>query len=163
MLNFKIYEEWIIMNSYNILNESDNIKYVYFMIKSVLNKGLDGATFDMFKKSNKDMDGLFTVLCKLIGNKITVDITVNKQSENKKDSHKEKKTVKQNIVKSDDSDDDFHDANNNDKSESEESTNEHSENYNSGDDSDGVYKKAMKNTQIRTTRRILKGGKMLLK
>jgi hypothetical protein len=108
------------------------------------------------------MDGLFSILCKLIGNKIIVNITVNKQSESKKDLHKEKKIIKHTTVKSDDSDDDFQDANNN-KIESEESTNEHSENYNSNDDSDGVYKKAMKNTQIRTVRRIKKGGDILFK
>jgi hypothetical protein len=169
---YNIYDNWINMNSHYILNESYDIQYLYYMIKLVLKKKtcdrltniVDITTFDMFKISNKDMDGLFSILCKLIGNKITVKLTEIKQSESKNDSHKEKKTDKQNIMKSYESyesDEDFQDAHNN--SESEESTNEHSENYNSNDDSDGVYKKAMKNTQIRTVRRIKKGGDILFK
>ena len=56
--------------------------------------------------------------------------------------------------------DEFLDATEGEKTEIDDEISEKSDNYNDSDDSDTVFRKATKNTSVRTTRRVNKGSKV---
>lgn len=161
-----IYIDWIDNNSYNILNETDEIQYLYYIIRALLSDKnsykksyKESITLVSFKSYKKDMDELFSILCKLIGKKDSI-----KEDLINKDSNKViKKIIKNTLVEEDSSsDDNFHEVSNDnsENSGSENSGSENSEDYNSNDDSDIVYKKAIKNVKIRTTQRTNIGSRI---
>ena len=161
--NFKrIYVYWITLNSVNILQETDEIKYIMFQINDFVASLFQGANeFNNFKQDMNNIKNLYNLLTKLIGKKTTniidqfIDFNQVKQTINEN----VKKTKKDKLI--DMTDDEFLDATDGEKTETEvELESEKSDNYNDSDDSDTVFRKATKNTSVRTTKRINKGAKV---
>ena len=161
--NFKrIYVYWITLNSVNILQETDEIKYIMFQINDFVAGLFQGANeFNNFKLDMNNIQNLYNLLTKLIGKKTTniidqfIDFNQVKQTINEN----VKKTKKDKLI--DMTDDEFLDATDGEKTETEvELESEKSDNYNDSDDSDTVFRKATKNTSVRTTKRINKGAKV---
>ena len=160
---YEVYNYWITLNSINISNETDEIKYIMFKINKFLNqKGYSGITqyFVTFKEQLNDMYMLYYMLRKLVGKQTTSD------KNDKNNDIMSVKSVKQSKSKIIDitTDDEFIDATDGEKTEIENTDNfeesEKSDDYNDSDDSDTVFRKATKNTSVRTTKRVNKGAKV---
>lgn len=155
------YNYWINLNSVNILQETDEIKYIMFQIGSYVrvSGGDCHGGFETFKLDMNNIQNLYNLLTKLIGKKTTniidqfIDFNQVKQTINEN----VKKTKKDKLI--DMTDDEFLDATDGEKTETEVES-EKSDNYNDSDDSDTVFRKATKNTSVRTTKRINKGAKV---
>ena len=151
--HYKIYSYWIVLNSTKIEANSNEIKYVFFKIDdfriNAPNNPQITVDYDVFNGYMKDINALYSMLDKLIGNKLQKTVhtapLITKKSE-------------QVLIKPE-TDDEFLDAQE-EKKESIDSPEEKSDSYNDSDDSDTVYKKAMKNTKVRTNRRVNKGAKI---
>jgi hypothetical protein len=165
--NFKsIYVYWITLNSVNILQETDEIKYIMFKINDFVANLFQGANeFNNFKQNMNNIQNLYKLLKKLIGKKTTntidqfIDFNQVKQTTN--ENVNVKKTKKDKLI--DMTDDEFLDATEGEKTETEvevEVESEKSDDYADSDDSDTVFRKATKNTSVRTTRRVNKGAKV---
>jgi hypothetical protein len=159
---YQYYHYWINLNSVNILNETDEIKYMIFKIDCFVIKLMSSnyERFDTFKEHMNDMQNLYKLLTKLIGKKIVniidndvVDVELISPS---------KQTKKDKLIEM--TDDEFLDATEGEKTEKEnndsEDNEEKSDDYADSDDSDTVFRKATKNTSVRTTKRVNKGGKV---
>jgi len=156
---YEVYEYWLTINPVNILQETDEVKYLMFKINKFLQPKYSEkytSTFSLFKKHSNEMECLYKLLTKLIGKK---------QVDN----------VDQKIKTNEITDDEFVDATEGEKTQTEISENENNEvenseiekdetknieAYHDSDDSDTVYQKAKKNTNIRTARRVNKGAKV---
>ena len=166
---YQYYHYWINLNSVNILNETDEIKYMIFKIDCFVVKLMSSnyERFDTFKEHMNDMQNLYKLLTKLIGKKIAniidndvVDVElISPSKQTKKDKLIEKKDKLIEMT-----DDEFLDATEGEKTEKEnndsEDNEEKSDDYNDSDDSDTVFRKATKNTSVRTTKRVNKGSKV---
>ena len=157
---------WINLNSVNILNETDEIKYMMFKMDWFVNRSTltECVHFDAFTQNMNDMQNLYKLLTKLIGKKTTniIDEFVDFNQEKQTINVNVKKTKKDKLI--DMTDDEFLDATDGEKTEIENTDNfeesEKSDDYNDSDDSDTVFRKATKNTSVRTTKRINKGAKV---
>jgi rubrerythrin len=113
---------------------------------------------DSFKKNINDIQNLYKLLTKLIGKKpiniIDNDIELISPI---------KQATKEKLIEM--TDDEFLDAIEGEKTEIENNNSEDkhndSEKYHDSDDSDTVYQKAKKNTNVRTTRRVNKGSNVV--
>ena len=168
ILEFNKY--WILLNNVHILQETNQIKYLYFRINKLgstqliqYNSNIHG--YDNFVVANDNMNKLYKLLTKLVGKKNMLyndDYIIFDDKKNTKETVvKQQKLIEM-------TDDEFLDATDGEKTEIENDNieNDNTENsdsyndlYRDSDDSDTVYKKATKNTSIRTTRRVNKGGK----
>jgi len=158
---YQYYQYWINLNSVNILNETDEIKYMIFKINNYVVTKFDYThSFIDFKEHMNDMQNLYKLLTKLIGKKIVniidndiVDVELISTS---------KQTKKDKLIEM--TDDEFLDATEGEKTGKEnndsEDNEEKSDDYADSDDSDTVFRKATKNTSVRTTKRVNKGGKV---
>jgi hypothetical protein len=158
---YQYYQYWINLNSVNILNETDEIKYMIFKINNYVVTKFDYThSFIDFKEHMNDMRNLYKLLTKLIGKKIVniidndvVDVELISPS---------KQTKKDKLIEM--TDDEFLDATEGEKTGKEnndsEDNEEKSDDYVDSDDSDTVFRKATKNTSVRTTKRVNKGGKV---
>jgi len=164
---YEVYDYWLSLNSVNILQETNEIKYIMFRFTNFVNKSASiqiTAPIDTFKQNMNDMQNLYKLLTKLIGKKITniiddyVDFNQEKQTININENVK--KTNKDKLIEM--TDDEFLDATEGEKTETEidDENSEKSDAYNNSDDSDTVFRKAIKNTSVRTTKRVNKGGKV---
>jgi GTPase Era involved in 16S rRNA processing len=161
---YQVYHYWINLNSVNILNETDEIKYIMFKVDNYI-RGLmsaECARFDTFKQNMNNIQNLYKLLTKLIGKKTTniIDEFVDFNQEKQTINVNVKKTKKDKLI--DMTDDEFLDATDGEKTETEvdDKNSEKSDDYNDSDDSDTVFRKATKNTSVRTTKRINKGAKV---
>jgi GTPase Era involved in 16S rRNA processing len=158
----EIYHYWINLNSVNILNQTDEIKYLMFKINCFVVKLMSSnyERFDTFKEHMNDIQNLYKLLTKLIGKKIVniidndvVDVELISPS---------KQTKKNKLIEM--TDDEFLDATEGEKTEKEnndsEDNEEKNDDYADSDDSDTVFRKATKNTSVRTTKRVNKGAKI---
>ena len=155
---------WINLNSVNILNETDEIKYMMFKIDCFVVKLMssDYVHFVTFKQNMNDMQNLYKLLTKLIGKKTTniIDDYVDFNQEKQTINVNANKTKKDKLIEM--TDDEFLDATNGEKTETEidDENSEKSDDYNDSDDSDTVFSKATKNTSVRTNKRVNKGSKV---
>jgi hypothetical protein len=158
---YKVYQYWINLNSVNILQETDEVKYIMFKFNTYLtNYSLQKyeENIDSFKKNINDIQNLYKLLTKLIGKKpiniIDNDIELISPI---------KQATKEKLIEM--TDDEFLDAIEGEKTEIENNNSEDkhndSEKYHDSDDSDTVYQKAKKNTNVRTTRRVNKGSNVV--
>jgi hypothetical protein len=139
---------------FNILKNSDEIKYIYFMINNKLIHYKDYTEdFKYYKDTMSDMQNLYKLLTKLIGKK-----TVNILDNDVELISPSKQTKKDKLIEM--TDDEFLDATEGEKTETEidDENSEKSDAYNNSDDSDTVFRKATKNTSVRTTKRVNKGS-----
>ena len=160
---YQVYHYWINLNSVNILQETDEIKYIMFKVDNYIIQLMSSKyeRFDTFKQHMNDMQNLYKLLAKLIGKKTTniidefVDFNQEKQTINV--NVNVKKTKKDKLI--DMTDDEFLDATDGEKTETEidDKNSEKSDDYNDSDDSDTVFRKATKNTSVRTNKRVNKG------
>lgn len=155
---YEVYDYWLSLNSVNILQETDEIKYImYKFTQFVKNKYslTNKASIDTFKDAMYDMQNLYKLLTKLIGKK-----TVNIIDNDVELISSSKQTKKDKLIEM--TDDEFLDATEGEKTETEidDEISEKSDNYHDSDDSDTVFRKATKNTSVRTTRRVNKGSKV---
>ena len=159
---YQYYHYWINLNSVNILNQTDEIKYLMFKINCFVIKLMSSnyERFNTFKEHMNDIQNLYKLLTKLIGKKIVniidndvVDVELISPS---------KQTNKDKLIEM--TDDEFLDATEGEKTEKEnndsEDYEEKSDDYADSDDSDTVFRKATKNTSVRTTKRVNKGAKI---
>jgi len=152
----QVYHYWIMINSVNILQETDEIKYMMFKVDNYLVKAMSSnyERFDTFKQHMNNIQNMYNLLTKLIGNKTTniidelVDFNGVKQIKTKKDK----------LI--DMTDDEFLDATDGEKTEIELES-EKSDTYNDSDDPTTVYQKTMRNAKVRTTRKVNKGAKVI--
>ena len=158
IISLMVYKNWIDLNNFNIIKNSDEIKYIYFMINNKLIHYKDYTEdFKYYKDTMSDMQNLYKLLTKLIGKKIVniIDNDVELISPSK-----QTKTDK--LIEM--TDDEFLDATEGEKTEKEnndsEDNEEKSDDYADSDDSDTVFRKATKNTSVRTTKRVNKGAKV---
>jgi hypothetical protein len=166
---YEVYDYWLSLNSVNILQETDEIKYIIFRLTNfVKNKYslTNKVSIDTFKQNMSEMQNLYKLLTKLIGKKIVnimdnvVDVElISPLKQTKKDKLIEKKDKLIEMT-----DDEFLDATEGEKTEKEnndsEDNEEKSDDYADSDDSDTVFRKATKNTSVRTTKRVNKGSKV---
>jgi GTPase Era involved in 16S rRNA processing len=162
-----IYGYWITLNSVNILQETDEIKYIIFKINNyVISLLSNQERFDTFKQHMNNIQNLYNLLTKLVGKKTDDYFDFSKQqikniNQNNLPQIENSKFSKNNLITTDD---EFLDATEGEKTETEvdlELESEKSDTYNDSDDSDTVFRKATKNTSVRTTKRINKGAKVI--
>jgi hypothetical protein len=116
-----VYNYWINLNSVNILQETDEIKYIMFQIGSYVrvSGGDCHGGFETFKLDMNNIQNLYNLLTKLIGKKTTniidqfIDFNQVKQTINEN----VKKTKKDKLI--DMTDDEFLDATDGEKTETE--------------------------------------------
>lgn len=150
----QVYHYWINLNSVNILQETDEIKYMMFKIDNYIVKAMSSnyERFDTFKQHMNNIQNMYNLLTKLVGKKTTniIDIDFNEV---------QIKTKKDKLI--DMTDDEFLDATDGEKTETEvELESEKSDTYNDSDDPTTVYQKTMRNAKVRTTRKVNKGAKV---
>jgi len=154
---YQVYKNWIDLNNVNILQNSDEIKYIYFKIQNKLNlTGLYSGDFNFYKQNLNDFNNLYKLLNKLIGKKVVSDdyiIFDDNKSVKSNDNKSDKKVMKKEVIETED---EFLDATENEQLTEQEK----SDGYNDSDDSDTVYRKTMRNAKVRTNRRVNKGGKI---
>ena len=160
---YQVYHYWINLNSVNILQETNEIKYIMFRFTNFINKSASiqiTVSIDTFKQNMNDMQNLYKLLTKLIGKKTTniIDDYVDFNQEKQTINVNVKKTKKDKLI--DMTDDEFLDATDGEKTETEidDKNSEKSDDYNDSDDSDTVFRKATKNTSVRTNKRVNKGA-----
>jgi hypothetical protein len=113
-----------------------------------------------------NIQNLYNLLTKLVGKKTDDYFDFSKQqikniNQNNLPQIENSKFSKNNLITTDD---EFLDATEGEKTETEvdlELESEKSDTYNDSDDSDTVFRKATKNTSVRTTKRINKGAKVI--
>jgi len=164
---YAVYNYWFMLNSVNILQQSDEIKYLMFKINNSLVlricAELDKQDISTFKDKLNDMQHLYNLLTKLVGKKVTniidneMDMLTLSDTPKKIIKTNQKKEKLIDII----TDDEFLDAIEGEKTEVENQESEKSDDYNDSDDSDTVFRKATKNTSIRTTKRVIKGAKVV--
>ena len=146
---YQVYTYWINLNSFNILRDTDEIKYIMYMISKYISNNMNKTNnvsdineFGLFKQKLNDMQIMYRLLKKLLGrnNNDMIDFTINK---NKKEDREEET--------------DFEDCA---ETQTERDDDEKSDEYNDTDDPTTVYKKTIKNAKVRTTRRVNKGSKI---
>jgi small GTP-binding protein len=153
---YEVYRYWFNLNSVNILQESDEIKYLMFKFNIfMMQDSLENykGTIDSFTSNMYDMQSLYKLLTKLCGKK-----SVNILDNDVELISPSKQTKKDKLIEM--TDDEFLDATEGEKTEIDDEISEKSDNYNDSDDSDTVFRKATKNTSVRTTKRINKGAKV---
>jgi GTPase Era involved in 16S rRNA processing len=168
---YQYYNYWINLNSVNILNQTDEIKYLMFKINRFVGNLMLPSKFDRFdtfKEYMNNIQNMYNLLSKLIGKKPTniindyEDFNDNKSNKSTKSHSKQNKLLDMQVT-----DDEFLDATEGEKTETEiddeileiSENSEMSDEYNDSDDSDTVFRKATKNTSVRTTKRVNKGSK----
>jgi len=164
---YAVYNYWFMLNSVNILQQSDEIKYLMFKINNSLVLPLYAELYKQdistFKDKLNDMQHLYNLLTKLVGKKVTniidndMDMLTLSDTPKKIIKTNQKKEKLIDII----TDDEFLDAIEGEKTEVENQESEKSDDYNDSDDSDTVFRKATKNTSIRTTKRVIKGAKVV--
>ena len=152
----QVYHYWINLNSVNILQETDEIKYMLFKVDNYIVKSMSSnyERFDTFNQHMNNIQNMYNLLTKLIGKKTTniIDGFVNF-------NEVQIKTKKDKLI--DMTDDEFLDATDGEKTETElELESEKSDTYNDSDDPTTVYQKTMRNAKVRTTRKVNKGAKV---
>jgi small GTP-binding protein len=147
-----IYNYWISLNSVNILEETPEIQYIMYKI-NMRNKIEDCEKYDfvLFKDRMNDMKNLYNLLKKLIGKKQNINDNDNKRKLNVQ--CKENKVFEM-------TDDEFLDATEGEKTEIENNESDKSEDCNETDDPTTIYQKTMRNAKVRTSKRVMKGGKI---
>ena len=151
---FEVYHYWITLNSVNILEGTQEIQYIMYKINIITETEYENKSeFVGFKDAMNDMKKLYNLLKKLIGRK------QNTNDNNKTKSNIQCKENKENKV-IDMTDDEFLDATDGEKTEIDNDESDKSEDYADSDDSDTVFRKATKNTSVRTSKRVTKGGKI---
>jgi hypothetical protein len=157
----QVYHYWIKLNSVNILQETDEIKYLMFKVDNYIIKLMSSEyeCFDTFTKHMNDIQTLYKLLTKLVGKKMVnvIDEHVDFNQVKQPTNENIKKMKKDKLI--DMTDDEFVDATEGERTETEvDLDSEKSDAYNDSDDSDTVFRKATKNTSIRTTKRVNKGA-----
>ena len=152
---FEVYKNWIDLNSSNIVAQSDEVKFIMFKIKKLIKINSQPqitADFGKFKDETKKIESIYMLVVGLVGNKSVDNFSVcydNKKTE-KQITKQSRKQLEPEETEFEDCADTVH----------EKSDTEKSDEYNDSDDSDTVFRKATKNTSIRTTKRVNKGAKV---
>jgi hypothetical protein len=167
---YEVYDYWFNLNSVNILQETDEIKYIMFgftnFVKiSLTYKATIKASIDIFKEHMNNIQNMYNLLSKLVGKKTNNIIDdyqdFNDNKSNKSNSKSNYKSKQNKLLDMQVTDDEFLDATEGEKTETEidDENSEKSDDYNDSYDSDTVFRKATKNTSVRTTKRVNKGSK----
>jgi len=164
---YSVYHYWITLNAVNILQETDQIKYLMFKIDNYGTIELNTRTsytqnISTFKDRLNNIKNLYNLLTKLVGKKTAniMDDNIELLTPTKQFKHTPQVKTKQDKLIDMTTDDEFLDATEGDKTEIENIESEKSDDYADSDDSDTVFRKATKNTSVRTTKRVTKGGKI---
>lgn len=169
----KVYQYWINLNFTKISHNCNEIKYIMYKINDFLSQKTNSnmtEKFITFVNRINDMQCLYDLLIKLIElpkrhQKFIEDSNI--QTKIIKDDNKHyklqkslEKSLKNKINIIENTDDEFLDATDGEKTETENNESDKSEDYADSDDSDTVFRKATKNTSVRTTKRVVKGEKI---